>query len=49
MNRTDTIVQITRTTGITKTQGKRVIDALEARIKAHSDAGERVLLRGLGR
>ncbi len=28
MNRTDTIIQITRTTGITKTQGKRVIDAL---------------------
>lgn len=48
MNRTDTIVQITRSTGITKTQGKRVMDALEARIKAHSDAGERVMLRGLG-
>jgi DNA-binding protein HU-beta len=48
MNRTDTIVQITRTTGITKTQGKHVIDALEARIKMHSDAGERVMLRGLG-
>lgn len=48
MNKTDTIIQITRTTDITKANAKRVVDSLEARIKAHSDAGERVMLRGLG-
>ena len=48
MNKSDTIVNISRTTGIVKADAKRVLDALEARIKAHAEAGERVMLRGLG-
>lgn len=48
MNKAETIDQIARSADIPKTDAKRVLDALEARIKAHSDAGERVMLRGLG-
>jgi len=48
MNKSETIDAISRSADVTKTDAKRVLDALEASIKAHSDAGERVMLRGLG-
>ena len=48
MNKAETIDQIARSAELPKADAKRVLDALEARIKAHSDAGERVMLRGLG-
>jgi DNA-binding protein HU-beta len=48
MNKSETIDQISRSADVTKADAKRVLDALEVRIKAHSDAGERVMLRGLG-
>lgn len=48
MNKSETIDQIARSADIPKTAAKLALDALEAHIKAHSDAGERVMLRGLG-
>lgn len=48
MNKSETIDSISRSAGVTKADAKRVLDALEASIKAHSNAGERVMLRGLG-
>ena len=48
MNKAETIDQISRSADIAKSDAGRVLGALEARIKAHSDAGERVMLRGLG-
>ncbi len=48
MNKSETIDQIARSADITKAAAKLALDALETHIKAHIDAGERVLLRGLG-
>lgn len=48
MNKSETIDAISRSADITKADAKRALDALEAHIKTHSDAGERVMLRGLG-
>ena len=48
MNKAETIDAISRSADVTKADAKRVLDALEAHIKTHSDAGERVMLRGLG-
>lgn len=48
MNKSETIDQIARSADIPKAAAKRALDSLETHIKAHIDAGERVLLRGLG-
>lgn len=47
MNKSETINNISRSADITQADAKRVLDTLEARIKAHAEAGERVMLRGL--
>ena len=47
MNKSETIDNISRSADMTKADAKRVVDALEQSIKAHADAGERVMLRGL--
>lgn len=39
MNKSETIDQIARSADIPKAAAKRALDALEAHIKAHSDAG----------
>ncbi len=48
MNKSETLDNISRSAGMTKADAKRVVDALEQSIKAHADADERVMLRGLG-
>ena len=48
MNKAETIDQIARSAEISKAAAKLVLDALEAHIKTHIEAGERVMLRGLG-
>jgi len=48
MNKSETIDQIARSADIPKAAAKRALDSLETHIKAHIDAGKRVLLRGLG-
>ncbi len=48
MNKAEAIDQIARSAEITKTAAGQVMKALEVSIKTHIDAGERVVLRGLG-
>lgn len=47
MNKAEMIDQIARSADITKTAAGLILNALEASIKTHIDAGERILLRGL--
>lgn len=48
MNKAEAIDQIARSAEITKSAAGQVMKVLEASIKTHIDAGERVVLRGLG-
>jgi DNA-binding protein HU-beta len=48
MNRTETIHTMAMSADISKAAAERVIDAFEARLKAHTDAGKRVVFRGFG-
>lgn len=48
MNKAETIDQIARSADITKTVALQILNVLEISIKTHIDAGERILLRGLG-
>ena len=48
MNRTDTIKHIALSADLSRDAAGRVIDVLEARLKAHTGAGKRVVLRGFG-
>ena len=48
MNKTETINAVAMSADISKAAAERVIDAFEARLKAHTDAGQRVVLRGFG-
>lgn len=48
MKKTETINAIAMSADLSKAAAERVIDAFEARLKAHTDAGQRVVLRGFG-
>lgn len=48
MNRTETIQAMALSADISKAAAERVIDAFEARLKLHTDAGKRVVFRGFG-
>lgn len=48
MNRTETIRTMAMSADISKAAAERVIDAFETRLKAHTDAGKRVVFRGFG-
>ena len=48
MNRTDMIKHIALSADISRDAAGRVMDAFEARLKAHTGAGKRVVLRGFG-
>jgi len=48
MNKTETINAVAMSADLSKAAAERVIDAFEARLKAHTDAGQRVVLRGFG-
>lgn len=48
MNRTETIHTMAMSADISKAAAEHVIDAFEARLKAHTDAGKRVVFRGFG-
>ena len=48
MNKTDTIDHIARSADLSKEAAGRVMDAFEARLKAHTAEGKRVVLRGFG-
>ena len=48
MNRTDTIKHIALSADLSRDAAGRVMDAFEARLKAHIGAGKRVVLRGFG-
>ncbi|OFZ89259.1 MAG: hypothetical protein A2V78_00030 [Betaproteobacteria bacterium RBG_16_64_18] len=46
MNRTDTIKHIALSADLSRDAAGRVMSAFEARLKAHTGAGKRVVLRG---
>ena len=48
MNKTETIDTVARSAEISKAVAERVVEAFEARLKAHGDAGARVVIRGFG-
>jgi DNA-binding protein HU-beta len=48
MNKTDTIDHIARSADLSKEAAGRVMDAFEARLKAHTAEGKRVVFRGFG-
>ncbi len=48
MNKTETINTIALSADISRAAAERVIDAFEARLKLHTDAGKRVVFRGFG-
>jgi len=49
MNKTETIDHIALAADLTKEAAGRVMDAFEARLKAHTAEGKRVVFRGFGR
>lgn len=48
MNKTDTINTLATSADISKAAAERALDAFELHLKAHIDAGNRVVLRGFG-
>lgn len=48
MNKAEMIDMVARSADTTKTAAGLILNALEASIKTHIDAGERILLRGVG-
>ena len=48
MNKTDTIDHIARSADLSKDAAGRVMDAFDARLKAHTAEGKRVVFRGFG-
>lgn len=48
MNKTETIDHIARSADLSKEAAGRVMDAFEARLKAHIAEGKRVVFRGFG-
>jgi len=48
MNKTDTINHIALSADLSKGAAKRLMGAFESRLKAHTDAGKRVVFRGFG-
>jgi len=48
MNKTETIDHIARSAELSKEAAGRVMDAFEARLKAHTAEGKRVVFRGFG-
>ena len=48
MNKTDTIDHIALSADLSKEAAGRVMDAFEARLKAHISEGKRVVFRGFG-
>lgn len=48
MNKTDTINALAASADLSKAAAERALDAFETHLKAHIDAGNRVVLRGFG-
>ena len=48
MSKTETIDTVARSAEISKAVAERVVEAFEARLKAHGDAGKRIVIRGFG-